>query len=62
MRGTRGDGCERMGGDASGVDSLARPRWAAQPDPASGGVDSLAGFRRPETDFFLFLKNYIGLG
>jgi len=28
-----------MGRDASGVDGLARPWWAARPGPASGGGD-----------------------
>ena len=28
-----------MGRDASGVDGLARPWWAAWPGPASGGGD-----------------------
>ena len=52
-----------MGRDASGVDGLARPWWAARPGPASGGGDGPdpacgsrdSGRRR----LVFFIKNYI---
>ena len=53
-----------MGRDASFVDGLARPWWAAQPGPASGGGDGARsgerqrGQWRAEADFFI-IKSYI---